>query len=146
VDELVAINEKNTHLMSLVFWLGHAHVMIPYVRRSRSLGQSKWTIGKKIKLFLDSFVAFSYAPIRTLSVLGLVFALGAFLYGGLVFVEWFTHRTRVEGWTALMIFISFTAGVQMTMLGVLGEYLWRTLDEVRRRPGYVIERVFRQPR
>lgn len=142
VDAINAVQEKNTNLMSLVFWLGYTHVLIPYVRRQRQMGRSKWTTVRKIKLFVDSFVAFSYAPIRFLSLLGMVFALGAFLYAGVVFAGWATQQTRVEGWTALMIFIAFTGGLQMTMLGVLGEYVWRTLDEVRRRPSHVVENVF----
>ena len=142
VGELNRINEKNTHLMSLIFWLGHHHVMIPYVRVRRTQGESKWTITRKIKLFIDSFVAFSYLPIRLLSVVGLLFAAVAFVYGAIVFVSWTTGGARVEGWTALMIVLTFTAGLQMTMLGVLGEYLWRTLDEVRKRPPYVIDKVF----
>jgi len=142
VSELDTIREKNTDLRSLVFWLGHHHVLIPYVRQRREKGESKWTMARKIKLFIDSFVAFSYVPIRLVSVLGLLFALASFVYGLIVFVSWSMAGIKVEGWTALMIFIAFTAGVQMTMLGVLGEYLWRALDEARKRPAYVIERIF----
>ncbi len=142
VSELNSIREKNTDLRSLVFWLGHHHVLIPYVRQRREKGESKWTTARKIKLFIDSFVAFSYIPIRFASVLGLLFALTAFIYGSIVFAFWLTAGVKVEGWTALMIFIAFTAGVQTTMLGVLGEYLWRALDEARKRPAYVIEHIF----
>ncbi|MCU0635992.1 MAG: glycosyltransferase family 2 protein [Gemmatimonadaceae bacterium] len=76
-DEIVRIGEKNTSLMSLIFWLGFSPVMLPYVRRARRLGKSRWTLAKKIKLFIDSFVAFSYAPIRALSALGGLVALAA---------------------------------------------------------------------
>lgn len=142
VGELNQMREKNTDLRPLIFWLGHHNVQIPYVRQRRVKGESKWTIARRIKLFIDSFVAFSYMPIRFASVLGLLFALAAFVYGVFVFVSWATTGISVEGWTALMIFLAFTAGIQMTMLGVLGEYLWRTLDEARKRPAYVIEQVF----
>lgn len=141
VDELNAIREKNTNIMSLVFWLGHRPVLIPYVRRKRSKGKSRWTLSKKIKLFLDSFVAFSYLPIRAVSMLGLVFSLGAFLYGLVVLYARLTHDVEVRGWTALMLVLAFTSGVQMMMLGLLGEYLWRTLDETRKRPMYVVDRI-----
>lgn len=143
VDQVNALQEKNAHVMSLVFWLGYPYALIPYVRRKRRHGQSKWNASRKIKLFIDSFVAYSYAPIRVLSALGLVFAVGAFVYAIAVFYGWLTDATRVEGWTALMIFIAFTAGVQMTMLGILGEYLWRTLDEARARPNFVVDTVYR---
>jgi dolichol-phosphate mannosyltransferase len=142
VDEINRIHEKNTNIMSLIFWLGHGHVMLPYVRRSREKGTSRWTLSKKMKLFIDSFVAFSYIPIRALSVLGLAVAASAFIYGGVILYAWSVSRIEVKGWTPLMILLAFTAGTQMTMLGVLGEYLWRTLDETRKRPGYVIDEIF----
>jgi len=142
VDEVNHIHEKNTNIMSLIFWLGHGHVMLPYVRRSRAKGKSRWTIRKKIKLFIDSFVAFSYVPIRLLSAVGLLVAASAFLYGAFILYAWWVSKIEVKGWTPLMILLAFTAGIQMTMLGVLGEYLWRTLDESRKRPSYVIDAVF----
>lgn len=142
VEEVNRIQEKNTNIMSLIFWLGHKHVLIPYVRRSRTKGVSRWTFSKKMKLFIDSFVAFSYLPIRALSVLGLVIAASAFVYGIVVFYGWLAYGNEVKGWASLMVLLAFTAGIQMAMLGVLGEYLWRTLDESRKRPGYVIDTVF----
>jgi len=142
VREVNRIREKNTNLMSLIFWLGYQPVLIPYVRRARTKGTSRWTMAKKIKLFVDSFVAFSYAPIRIVSVTGLLFALSAFLYGSYVFVAWALRDIPVKGYAPIVVMLAFTAGVQMTMLGVLGEYLWRGLDETRRRPPYVIDEVF----
>jgi polyisoprenyl-phosphate glycosyltransferase len=143
VDEVNRIQEKNTNLMSLIFWLGHGSVILPYVRRNRTKGISRWTLSKKVKLFIDSFVAFSYLPIRFLSTVGLLVAASSFLYGGFVGYSWLMHKIAVKGWSALMILLTFTAGLQMTMLGVLGEYLWRILDETRKRPAYVIDRVHR---
>lgn len=144
VQEVNRIQEKNTNIMSLIFWLGHKHVLIPYVRRSRAKGKSRWTFSKKMKLFIDSFVAFSYIPIRALSVLGLVIAAGAFTYGMVVFYGWFVYNNEVKGWASLMVLLTFTAGIQMTMLGVLGEYLWRTLDETRKRPSFVIDQIYHE--
>lgn len=142
VRDIIRIGEKNTNLMSLIFWLGYRPVMIPYVRRARTKGTSRWTMAKKIKLFIDSFVAFSYVPIRFLSATGLVVAGGAFVYGAYVFYAWLINDIPVRGFAPMILVLAFTAGIQMTMLGVLGEYLWRTLDETRRRPGFVIDEVF----
>lgn len=142
VSEVNRIHEKNTNLMSLIFWLGFRPVMIPYVRRSRAKGVSRWTLAKKIKLFIDSFVAFSYVPIRFLSIAGFFVAVTGFIYGGVVFFEWLVHGIPVKGYAPIIIFVAFTAGVQMLMLGVLGEYLWRSLDETRRRPSFVIDTIF----
>ena len=142
VEQVNAIREKNTNLMSLIFWLGYSPVMLPYVRRSRAKGVSRWTLAKKIKLFIDSFVAFSYAPIRFLSLLGLVTAASAFIYAAYVVYAWAVRDIPVKGYAPIVILLALTSGIQMVMLGVLGEYLWRTLDETRRRPTYVIDRVF----
>jgi len=142
VEEINKIQEKNTHLMSLIFWLGYSYVMIPYVRKKRDKGKSKWTFAKKFKLFIDSFVAFSYVPIRFLSLVGFIVALAAFFYALYVFYSWWMQDIPVRGWTPLMIILLFTSGIQMLMLGVLGEYLWRTLEESRKRPHYVIEEIF----
>jgi dolichol-phosphate mannosyltransferase len=136
------ISEKNTNLMSLIFWLGYRPLMIPYVRRARRKGVSRWTLSKKIKLFVDSFVAFSYFPIRLLSVTGLVVAVAGFIYAAIVFSAWLVKGIPVKGYAPIIIFVAVTSGVQMLMLGILGEYLWRTLDETRRRPPYVIDDVY----
>jgi dolichol-phosphate mannosyltransferase len=141
-DEVNAIREKNTNLMSLIFWLGHQYVTIPYVRSAQKASESRWTLAKKIKLFVDSFVAFSYVPIRFLSAVGLLVATAAFIYGAAVLWVWLRFGVEIKGWTPIVLMVAFTAGVQMTMLGVLGEYLWRALDEIRRRPPYVIEDVY----
>lgn len=141
VRDLNAIHEKNTHLMSLIWWLGYRPVLLPYVRRERTKGRSRWTLAKKIKLFVDSFVAFSYLPIRAVSVVGLVVALFAILYAAFIIIRWSVMGPQVRGWSSIMVVVALTAGIQMMMLGVLGEYLWRTLDETRKRPGYVIDQV-----
>ena len=67
VNELVLIKEKNSHLMNLIYWLGYERTTVPYVRQKRLHGKSGWTFWKKVKLFVDAFVAFSYVPLRTIS-------------------------------------------------------------------------------
>jgi dolichol-phosphate mannosyltransferase len=142
VDEINHVQEKNTNIMTFIFWLGFKPILLPYVRRSRKKGKSRWTMAKKLKLFVDTFVAFSYFPIRALSLIGLLIAIGSFCYGMFTLFYWFFFSIPVQGYVPIMLAITFTSGVQMTMLGVLGEYLWRTLDEVRRRPAFVIDKVY----
>ncbi|HEX2780477.1 MAG TPA: glycosyltransferase family 2 protein, partial [Gemmatimonadaceae bacterium] len=142
VNDINRIREKNTNLMSLIYWLGYEPSTIPYVRRARTKGKSRWTLSKKIKLFIDSFVAFSYVPIRFLSAFGILTALSAFAYAAWVFYNWAVKDIPVKGYAPTVILVALTAGVQMTMLGILGEYLWRTLDESRRRPAFVIDEVY----
>lgn len=143
VQELNQINEKNTNIMSLIYWLGHERSMIPYTREERKLGQSKWTLSKKIKLFIDSFVSFSYAPIRFMSLTGFIVAFFSFLYGIFVVINALTGVTNIQGWTSIIALITFLIGLIMIMLGLIGEYLWRILDEIRKRPAFIIDEVFK---
>ena len=145
VADLNRIQEKNTNIMTLVYWLGYKPVMIPYVRRQRTKGKSRWTFAKKVKLFIDTFVAFSFVPIRILSALGLLVAVGSFIYGGYVLFYWYFYGIEVKGYVPIIVALAFNSGLQMAMLGVLGEYLWRTLDEVRRRPQFVIDEIYQEP-
>lgn len=142
IEEVNKIHEKNTNIMTLIFWLGYQAVFIPYVRRKRTKGKSRWTLGKKVKLFVDTFVSFSYFPIRLFSFVGIVYALLSFAYGLFIFISWLSFGIEVQGWVPMMLVLTFTAGLQMTLLGILGEYLWRTLDEARRRPLYVIDTIY----
>ncbi|MEK7091927.1 MAG: glycosyltransferase family 2 protein [Patescibacteria group bacterium] len=141
-SELLAAQEKNTNLMSLIYWLGHQRSTIYYVRQKRQRGHSRWTLAKKLKLVVDSFVSFSYLPIRLISIIGFVTALLSFAYGLFVFIEALLGKIAVQGYSALMTVITFLLGLIMVMLGIIGEYLWRVLDEVRSRPAYVVDQTY----
>lgn len=140
-DEVVKINEKNTNQIYLLAWLDYDFVNIPYTRRKREIGKSKWTLYKKIKLFIDSFVSFSFFPIRFISFLGLSLGIIAFLYGLFVIVAKITGLVPIEGWATLMVVILFVSAFQMIAIGVIGEYVWRALDAARGRPNFIIEKV-----
>jgi polyisoprenyl-phosphate glycosyltransferase len=139
VGELNKIKEKNTNIMSLIFWLGYSQNSVSYVRQKREHGKSRWTLSKKIKLFIDSFVSFSYSPIRFMSMIGVVTALLSFLYGVFVIINALFGYISLQGWTTIIALITFFLGLIMIMLGIIGEYLWRILDESRKRPPYVID-------
>jgi polyisoprenyl-phosphate glycosyltransferase len=145
VDEMVRMNEKNAHVMNLIFWLGYPSVWLPYTRRARHKGRSRWTFAKKVKLFTDSFVAFSFAPVRAVSMAGFTLAILAVLYGAFQVYMRMAHGTPAQGFTTIVTLIALTSGIQMMMLGILGEYLWRTLDAARSRPQFVVERVIDFP-
>jgi dolichol-phosphate mannosyltransferase len=97
-------------------------------------------VQKKLKLAVDSFVSFSYAPVRLASACGLIFAFSGFGYAAVTAIRAITLGSPVQGWTSLMCVLLIVSGVQLIMLGVLGEYLWRTFDEARGRPRYIIEK------
>lgn len=141
VAEVVKAAEKNTTLMGLILWLGFDRASVPYVRRAREKGRSMWTMTKRVKYFIDSVLAFSYFPIRVFQGLGLAVASGGFVYALFLVGMRLTHKTPIPGWTALMVVVLVLGGVQLIVLGVIGEYVWRTLDETKRRPLFVVDRV-----
>ncbi len=141
VDTVVAVKEKNTTLMGLILWTGFRRATIPYARRAREKGRSMWTLRKRLKYFIDSFVSFSYFPIRLVQLLGVLFAVAGFTHAVVVIVLRLTNNIPIQGWTALMVVILVMGGVQLVTLGVLGEYLWRALDETKRRPLFIVDRV-----
>lgn len=137
-DILRKTREKNSHFMIQVLWTGFKPHIIPYVRRKRGAGISRWTISKRLKLFIDSSIAFSFIPLRAMSVLGLITALTGFFGVILLFLARIIYGTPVLGWTSIMVIVLATSGVQMLMIGVIGEYIWRTFDETRHRPHYTV--------
>jgi polyisoprenyl-phosphate glycosyltransferase len=141
-EQVVNINEKNTNTIYLLAWLDYDYVNIPYVRRKRDLGVSRWTLQKKVKLFIDSFVSFSFFPIRAISSIGILLGVVAFLYGIFVIIAKFTGLVPVAGWTALMVVVLFVSSFQMIALGIIGEYVWRSLDASRNRPNYIVDKVY----
>lgn len=142
-DLVNRIQENNTYLMGLILWLGFDPACVFYDRPARkdAYGVSQWTGRKKVKYFVDSFVAFSYAPLRAASLLGLATALLGVAYAALVLVLRVTRGFEVQGWASLMVALLVLSGAQLFVTGVLGEYLWRTLDETRKRPRFIVEEV-----
>jgi dolichol-phosphate mannosyltransferase len=139
-DILIKMDEKNTFFPFLLMWLGYEFVSIPYVRRKRELGTSTYTLSKKIKAFVDSFVAFSFFPIRLISVLGLILGILAFIYGLIVIFGKVFGFIDSTGWSSMMVVILFVSSFQMIALGIIGEYVWRGLEASRNRPSYLIEK------
>ena len=140
--EVLKLHERNTNVFYLMVWLGFAYVNIPYTRRRREVGRSRWTLSKKVKLFIDSLMAFSFVPIRAISGLGLGLGAIALLYGLYVILLKITHPDEPAGWTTLMVVVLVVSAFQMIALGVIGEYVWRGLDAARQRPLYVVREVF----
>jgi dolichol-phosphate mannosyltransferase len=139
VDGLVQSAGSKPSLGALIMWLGFHQTEIPYVKEARKFGKSKWTLRKKLNAFADAFVGFSYFPMRFMIGLGFFAALAGFLYALVIILLRLTIGHQIQGWSSLMIVVLILGGLQMLMLGVLGEYLWRNLEESRRRPLFLIE-------
>lgn len=138
VDAFRQFGEANVSLLALITWMGFRQRTIGYTKQARLHGRSGWSLDKKLKLVIDSITSFTYVPIRLMSYTGFVVAFLGFAYA--LFVAWNAITgVPVTGWSSLMIVVLVIGGLQMLLMGVLGEYLWRALDESRRRPRYLIE-------
>lgn len=136
------IDERNRFFQGDVLWLGFNTAFIPYSRLKRTIGKSQWTLAKKMKYFIDGLLNTSYVPIRLMSLLGICFSFFGFLYAIVIAYNRFIHNTPFTGWAPIMILMLIIGGLIMLMLGVIGEYVWRTYDETRKRPLYVIKDKF----
>jgi glycosyltransferase involved in cell wall biosynthesis len=139
IDALLQSVGSDVSLGGEIARLGFSSEQIAYTKERRAAGTSKWTLKRKLKAVADAFVSFSYAPLRAMSFLGMACSLLGFAYALLVIIVRLSTRTPVQGWASLIVVVLVLGGVQMMMLGVLGEYLWRTLEAARHRPMYFIE-------
>ncbi|MEY2629369.1 MAG: hypothetical protein RLZZ469_264 [Bacteroidota bacterium] len=133
------IDERNRFFQGDILWLGFSVAFIPYSRLKRTIGKSQWTLSKKLKYFIDGLLNTSYIPIRLMSLLGIIISFFGFLYAIVIAYNRFINNTPFEGWAPIMILILIIGGLIMLMLGIIGEYVWRTYDETRKRPLYIIK-------
>src|SRR5262245_9216621 len=131
--------EANSSIFLQILGMGFRQTSITYEKRQRKTGVSKWTISKKVKLFIDSFVAFSYAPIRFVTIVGIAFFLIGLLWSAYIVIRkiFFTY-SFAAGWPALMSLLLLGFGITNISLGIIAEYLWRTLDASRKRQVFII--------
>jgi dolichol-phosphate mannosyltransferase len=138
VDSLVALPERNRFLRGLRCWVGFRQTGVEYERQARNAGQSKYTLRKLISLALSGYVGFSTFPLRLAAWLGALSAVAGFLLAIWVIVSRLTDPRVPQGWASTSSLILFVGGVQLIILGILGEYLGRVYYEVRSRPLYLV--------
>ena len=135
------LDEKNSALTLQVLWAGFKTDKVYFHRKDREIGKSRYTLAKKVKLAMDSMMSFSYFPIKFMSGVGATFAIISFIWIIEVLIERLVTGIPVQGWATLMCLVLFSTGLILLMLGVLGEYLWRTLDASRNRPVFLVDEV-----
>ncbi len=143
-DELNRNIEANSSIFLHIMTMGFksASLTVDYLERKK--GQSKWTFSKKVKMYIDSFVAFSYAPIRMITMMGLIFfMLGALLSFLLVLSKVFGLFHFDAGYPTIVSVLLLGFGLTNMSLGVIAEYLWRTLDAARNRPLFIVSDVIK---
>ena len=143
IKVLELMDEKNSSLTLQVMWVGFKTEKIYYHRLDREVGKSRWTLRKKLKLVVDSMMSFTAFPIHFIATLGVLFAIGSII--GIIMVIWekLTVGTPILGYASIMCVVLFGFGLMFITLAVLGEYIWRTLAESRRRPPFIIDTVVR---
>jgi dolichol-phosphate mannosyltransferase len=133
--------EANSSIFLQILGMGFRQTSITYKKRERQTGVSKWTLSKKIKLFIDSFVAFSYAPIRFVTIVGIIFFIVGVLWSIYIVFRKIAFDDLKAGWPAMMSILMIGFGVTNISLGIIAEYLWRTLDASRKRQVFIIDDI-----
>jgi len=143
-EALLRNYQQHGFLQGQILRLGFNPCFLEYHRRAREHGKSRWTFAKKLTYLFDGIVGYSFFPLRMMSFVGLFMAVVGFLYALVVFISRLLFGNPVQGWAPLMIVILLMGGGQMLMLGVIGEYLWRTKAQVTAEPPYIIEKILQE--
>jgi dolichol-phosphate mannosyltransferase len=133
--------ESNSSIFLQILNLGFKSESIEYIKNQRIAGKSKWGFSKKVKLLIDSFVAFSYMPIRLVSLVGISFFIVGIIWSGYIITRKLIFDDLSSGWPALISTLLIGFGITNISLGIIAEYLWRTLDASRRRPVFIIDEI-----
>ena len=139
INAILSLNEKNIFMKGIFGWTGFKSVGIEYVREKRSAGISKWNYWKLWNFALDGITASTTFPLRVWSYLGGILSLSGMLYAFYIILRTVIKGVDVPGYASLLVFILLLGGIQMIILGILGEYIGRIFIEVKNRPIYIVE-------
>jgi len=141
LNVLLQNQDAQPFIQGQILWSGYTPKFIHYHRLARKTGRSRWTFGKKIALLIDGVINYSFLPIRLMSLIGIFVSFLGFIMAFIILIRRAIIGSQVPGWTTLTILILIVSGIQMIMIGIVGEYLWRTLAQSRDRDHFVIEKV-----
>jgi hypothetical protein len=133
-DHLINLEEANTSLVGLIFWLGFKRAEVGYTRVARKHGESAWTVKKKINYLWDSIYSFTDLPIHLLTLFGLLGISTSMLLGIIVVFAKLFGNINVPGYAATVLAVMFFGGINSLGLGVVGAYSWRTYENTKARP------------
>jgi len=137
-QNFASLEESNSSLVGLLFWLGYRRVDVPYARSEREHGKSAWTPAKKLRYLLDSVFSFTSLPITMILTVGIAGALAALVAAFIVFISWVLGAITVPGYSALMLVLLFATGSILFALGIVGTYVWRTFENTKNRPSSIV--------
>lgn len=144
VDLLVHMPERNRFVRGIRSWVGLNQVGLQYERAARHAGETKYSYGRLLTLALDGLVSFSYVPLRVISVAGIAVSVVSILLAILYTIQKVFWGLSPAGFATTIVAIFFLAGIQLITIGVIGEYVGRIFEEVKRRPMYVVRQVIRK--
>lgn len=139
VNELLQLREHHRFMKGLFAWVGFKQKAVPYQRKPRYAGRTKWNYLSLWNLSLEGITAFSLAPLKIATLCGLLISVCSFVFGTYILLSTLIEGNEVPGYPSLMVMITFLSGVQLITIGILGEYVGRIFNEVKRRPLYIIE-------
>ncbi len=138
VDALIRLREHNRFMKGLFSWVGFRQCAIPYERPARAAGQTKFNYWKLWNFALDGVTGFSTLPLKMAGYFGFLTSVGSIAYGGFLLVRTLVYGIEVPGYASTMVAVLLLGGLQLMVLGIIGEYLGRTYTEAKQRPLYVI--------
>jgi polyisoprenyl-phosphate glycosyltransferase len=130
--------ERNRFFKGLASWIGFRQFRVDYEPASRSHGRSTWSVASLVGLSVEGLTSFSVAPLRLASLLGTLLAASALVFGTWTLIETFVYERSVPGYPSIVTGIMVIGGVQLLMIGVMGEYIGKVLSETKQRPVYFI--------
>jgi polyisoprenyl-phosphate glycosyltransferase len=139
-DDILQMHEAGSSLVGLLFWVGYRRELVPYHRRARVAGRSAWTLAKKVRYLSDSVFSFSDLPVRVLFHIGVFGTLASIAGAAIVLAAKLSDRITVPGYTATVLTVAFFGAFNCLGLGIIGGYVWRTLENSKRRPNYLVAR------
>lgn len=137
VDAIGHMREHARYLRGMVAWVGYRQTAVDYVRDARHAGETKFSVGRMLRFATDGLLSFSAAPLRLALRLGLLISMLSFGYGVVAVLLKVTGAFTVPGWTSLVVVTAFLGGIQLVVLGIMGEYVARIHEEVKGRPLYL---------
>jgi glycosyltransferase involved in cell wall biosynthesis len=140
VDALLQLREQHRFMKGLFAWIGFPSRAVLYDRAPRHGGSSSWSYWKLWNLAVEGITGFTVAPLKVATYFGLLVAVFALIYGGVIIIRTLIFSNPVPGYPSLMAVVLFLGGVQLVTLGIMGEYLGRVFNEAKRRPLYLVER------
>ena len=143
IDAIRELREKHRFMKGLFAWIGYKQVALQYQRQPRAAGRTSWDYLKLWNLSLEGITGFSMTPLRVATLFGLMISIFAFLYGAYIIINTIMSGSDVPGYPSLMVMITFLSGIQLTTIGILGEYIGRIFNETKKRPLYLIDKVYK---